>query len=57
VIYELRREFKVIDLIKVAEMPRSTYYYWLKQMDKPNKYSEIKEVIQQIFDEHQGRYG
>ncbi|WP_139365065.1 IS3 family transposase [Litchfieldia alkalitelluris] len=57
VIYELRREFKVIDLIKFAEMPRSTYYYWVKQMDKPDKYSEMKEVIQQIFDEHQGRYG
>ncbi len=56
-IYELRREFKVIDLIKFAEMPRSTYYYWVKQMDKPDKYSEMKEVIQQIFDEHQGRYG
>ena len=26
-------------------------------MDRPDKYSEVKEVIQQIFDEHQGRYG
>lgn len=56
-IYELRHEFKVIDLIKVADTPRSTYYYWVKQMDKPDKYTEVKEVIQQIFDEHQGRYG
>jgi putative transposase len=38
-------------------MPRSTYYYWVKQMNKPDKYSEVKEVIQQIFDEHEGRYG
>ncbi|WML43141.1 IS3 family transposase [Neobacillus sp. PS3-40] len=57
VIYELRQEFKVIDLVKVAEIPRSTYYYWVKQMNQPDKYSELKEVIQQIFDEHQGRYG
>ena len=45
------------DLVKVAEIPRSTYYYWVNQMNKPDKYKEVKEVIQQIFDEHQGRYG
>lgn len=26
-------------------------------MNQPDKYSEVKEVIQQIFEEHQGRYG
>ena len=26
-------------------------------MNRPDKYSEVKEAIQQIFDEHQGRYG
>ncbi|SMQ78016.1 Transposase InsO and inactivated derivatives [Bacillus sp. OV166] len=26
-------------------------------MNRPDKYSEVKKVIQQIFDEHQGRYG
>ncbi|MBU8917670.1 IS3 family transposase [Bacillus sp. FJAT-29953] len=57
VIYELRHEFKVIHLVKVADIPRSTYYYWVKQMNRPDKYSEVKELIQQIFDENQGRYG
>jgi putative transposase len=47
----------VIDLIKVANIARSTYYYWVKQLNRPDKYSEVKEVIKQIFDEHQGRYG
>ncbi len=28
IIYELRHEYKIIDLIKAAEMARSTYYYW-----------------------------
>lgn len=36
---------------------RSTYYYWVKQMNQPDKYSGEKEVIHEIFDEHQGRYG
>jgi putative transposase len=43
--------------VKVAGIPRSTYYYWVRQMDRPDKYKEVKEVIQQIFDEHEGRYG
>ncbi|QQZ09505.1 IS3 family transposase [Heyndrickxia vini] len=57
IIYELRHEFKVIELVKIAGIPRSTYYYWVKQMDRPDKYKEMKELIKQIFEEHQGRYG
>lgn len=41
----------------MAGIKRSTYYYWVKQMDYPDKYSEIKGEIQKIFDEHLGRYG
>ncbi|CAG9612020.1 IS3 family transposase ISBth167 [Bacillus rhizoplanae] len=53
----MRHEFKVIDLVKVADIPRSTYYYWVKRMNRPDKYHEVKEMIQQIFHKHQGRYG
>lgn len=38
-------------------MVRSTYYYWVKQMSREDKYNEVKESIKQIFQEHQGRYG
>ncbi len=38
-------------------MPRSTFYYYLKRMKKPDKYSNLKEIIKQIFYEHKGRYG
>jgi putative transposase len=41
----------------VAGIPRSTYYYWVKQLNQPDKYSEVEKVIQQIFDDHQYRYG
>lgn len=47
----------VRDLIRAAEMPRSTYYYWVKQMNRPDKYKEIKELIAEIYHEHKGRYG
>ena len=43
--------------MKIAEIARSTYYYWVKQFTRPDKYKEVKEIIKQIFDEHKGRYG
>ncbi len=38
-------------------MPRSTFYYHLKQLKKKDKYKEIKEEIYAIFHENKGRYG
>src|SRR3712207_7131726 len=38
-------------------MPRSTYYYQVKQLDKPDKHKSIKTEIQAIYDEHKGNYG
>ena len=38
-------------------MPRSTYYYYLKQFKKEDKYKEIKEQITAIYHENKGRYG
>lgn len=43
--------------MKIAGIARSTYYYWVKQMNRVDKYREIKSLISQIFHEHQGRYG
>lgn len=44
-------------LIQVAGIPRSTYYYWVKNLNRPDSNAELKELIQSIFDEHKGRYG
>ena len=44
-------------MLKLAEMPRSTYYYHLKNMQKEDKYKEIKKEIQSIYNENEGRYG
>lgn len=41
----------------MASIPRSTYYYWIKHQDRPDKYQEIKVVISAIYHEHKGRYG
>ena len=45
------------DLLKLAEIPRSTFYYHLKQLNKIDKYIEIKDEILSIFHEHKGCYG
>ncbi len=44
-------------LLKVAGLPRSTYYYRVKRFNRPDKDASLKKVIQEICDEHQGRYG
>ncbi len=58
-IWELRHKHKVGLLIEIAEIPRSTYYYYSKQFEKPksDKYTEIKTEIRRIYDESKGRYG
>lgn len=56
-IWELRHKFKVSLLIDIAGIPRSTYYYHIKQLDKTDKYAELKAEIRRIYDESKGRYG
>ena len=41
----------------ILELPRSTYYYHLKQLHKGDKDKEIKAEIKVIYDEHKGNYG
>lgn len=44
-------------LIKLADIPRSSYYYLVKKMGQPDPDAELKNCIQTIFDEHEGWYG
>ena len=46
-----------MELIKVADIPRSTYYYWEKRLNRHDKYADVKVAIQSIYHEHKGRYG
>ena len=56
-IWELRHDHKVSLLIDVACLPRSTYYYYTKQRNDEDKYSEVREQITTIYHENRGRYG
>lgn len=43
--------------MKLAGIPRSTYYYYVKINSRPDKHAELKAIIQVIYHEHKGRYG
>ncbi|UPM55907.1 IS3 family transposase [Gottfriedia acidiceleris] len=57
VVYELRHEFSVKSLLQLADIPRSTYYYWVKNLDRPDPDAELKVLIKAIYVEHEGLYG
>lgn len=54
---ELRQEFDLGDLLKLAGIPRSTYYAILKRLDAEDQYAALRFEIRSICEEHKGRYG
>ena len=44
-------------LLKLAEIPKATYYYYEKKSKQDDKYKELKEEIQYIFYAYKKRYG
>lgn len=54
---ELRLEFPLALLLKVAGMARSTYYYQCKVAAAGDPDAELKAQIRAIFDQHKRRYG
>ncbi|MFS8972611.1 IS3 family transposase [Streptococcus mitis] len=57
IVRELIADFSLDILLKAIKLARSTYYYHLKQLNKPDKDQELKDEIQSIFTEHKGNYG
>lgn len=57
VISELRHKYNLTALLEISGIKRSTYYYYLKQFEKNDKYSNIRAEITSIYHEHKGRYG
>ena len=49
--------FRLDLLLEAARLPRSTYYYQLKQLDEVDKDQELKAEIQSIYCDHKGNYG
>lgn len=55
-ISELRHKYQISKLIKLAELPRSTYYY-ISSHKKIEKYADIKNQMSKIFKENNQRLG
>ena len=41
---QLSNKYKLADLLAFDGMPRSTFYFYLKKMQQPDKYTELKDV-------------
>ena len=54
---ELRQRFPLLGLLRLAGLPRSTFYYQQKALRLEDKHSDLKTQIRAIFERHKGRYG
>lgn len=57
VVQKLRPKYSLTLLLEIAHLPRSSFYYHLKRLQKPDKYTEEAEEISTIYHENKGRYG
>ena len=55
--HELRQQYPIAGLLKLAQLPRSTFYYQLGLLQQGDKYGALKDSIKTIFERHKGRYG
>ena len=54
---ELRLSYPLSDLLRLARLPRSTFYYQQKSSLAQDKHEQLKDQIRAIFNSHRGRYG
>ena len=53
----MRRHHKLADLLQVAGIARSTFYYQCQAILRNEQQSDMEVKIRTIYDEHKGRYG
>lgn len=54
---ELRQHFPLAGLLRLARLPRSTFYYQQRALACEDKHRDLKANIRAIFDRHKGLYG
>jgi len=56
--FELKEEgFKLKDVLEIVGIPEATYHYHMKQLQKEDPDKEWKEIIHELFQKHEGKYG
>lgn len=53
----LRSRFPLDGLLSLANLARSTFYYQVGALQKPDKHADLKATIQSLYHEHEGRFG
>jgi len=56
-VQELRLQYPLADLLALAGLARSTFYYQQKVMLLTDKYADLKQRICTLYEHHHGRYG
>lgn len=54
---ELRQQFPLAGLLRIAGLARSTFYYQQQALRGEDKHRDLKASIRSIFDRHKGLYG
>ncbi|WP_084212263.1 MULTISPECIES: IS3 family transposase [unclassified Psychrobacter] len=53
----LRLKHTLSDLLSIAKLARSSFYYHRASLSSQDKYAELKQRIRDIYHQHKGRYG
>jgi transposase InsO family protein len=56
-VQELRQQYPIDGLLKLAGLARSTYYYQVGVLKADDKDIDLKAMIKAEFERHKGRYG
>jgi putative transposase len=56
-VQELRQQYPIDGLLKLAGLARSTYYYQVKVLEAGDKDADLKATIKAVYELHKGRYG
>jgi putative transposase len=56
-VIELRQQYPLATLLRIAGLSRSTFYYQAKVQQAGDRYAELKASIGSIYERHKGRYG
>lgn len=54
---ELRQRYNLKDLLTVSGILRNSYYYFMNDASKTDKYAYVRPVLKRIFHQNKGRYG
>lgn len=53
----MRHDYKLADLLEVAGLARSTFYYQCQAAQRVDQQRAMEARIRTVYDEHKGRYG